>query len=76
MIGVGITIFCVAVREETEVWIGMGVTLDIQDERIKMVRNAVTIIFVFITSYVCKELPNGLRYLRWGVDGEAVQPEK
>ena len=23
-----------------------------------------------------KELPNGLRYLRWGGDGEAVQPEK
>ena len=22
------------------------------------------------------ELPNGLRYLRWGGDGEAVQPEK
>jgi hypothetical protein len=21
-------------------------------------------------------LPNGLRYLRWGGDGEAVQPEK
>jgi hypothetical protein len=25
---------------------------------------------------LCKELPNGLRYLRWGGDGEAVQPEK
>jgi len=23
-----------------------------------------------------KETPNGLRYLRWGWDGEAVQPEK
>ena len=23
-----------------------------------------------------KGLPNGLRYLRWGRDGEAVQPEK
>jgi len=22
------------------------------------------------------EAPNGLRYLRWGGDGEAVQPEK
>ena len=22
------------------------------------------------------QLPNGLRYLRWGGDGEAVQPEK
>jgi hypothetical protein len=22
------------------------------------------------------KLPNGLRYLRWGGDGEAVQPEK
>jgi len=25
---------------------------------------------------ICKGLPNGLRYLRWGGDGEAVQPEK
>jgi hypothetical protein len=24
----------------------------------------------------CKGLPNGLRYLRWGGDGEAVQLEK
>ena len=23
-----------------------------------------------------KQTPNGLRYLRWGRDGEAVQPEK
>jgi hypothetical protein len=23
-----------------------------------------------------KHTPNGLRYLRWGGDGEAVQPEK
>jgi len=25
---------------------------------------------------VIDELPNGMRYLRWGEDGEAVQPEK
>jgi hypothetical protein len=25
---------------------------------------------------IFKEVPNGLRYLRWGGDGEAVQPEK
>jgi len=25
---------------------------------------------------LCKKMPNGLRYLRWGGDGEAVQPEK
>ena len=24
----------------------------------------------------CKRVANGLRYLRWGRDGEAVQPEK
>jgi hypothetical protein len=23
-----------------------------------------------------RQQPNGLRYLRWGGDGEAVQPEK
>ena len=26
--------------------------------------------------YLYKQAPNGLRYLRWGGDGEAVQPEK
>ena len=33
---------------------------------------------LFILSWLlfCKELPNGMRYLRWGGDGEAVQPEK
>ncbi len=24
----------------------------------------------------CRKAPNGSRYLRWGGDGEAVQPEK
>jgi hypothetical protein len=28
-------------------------------------------VLIFLT-----DLPNGLRYLRWGGDGEAVQPEK
>ena len=28
------------------------------------------------TAQFCAETPNGLRYLRWGGDGEAVQPEK
>ena len=23
-----------------------------------------------------RQMPNGMRYLRWGGDGEAVQPEK
>jgi hypothetical protein len=26
--------------------------------------------------YMCKRQANGLRYLRWGGDGEAVQLEK
>jgi hypothetical protein len=26
--------------------------------------------------YLLAKPPNGLRYLRWGGDGEAVQPEK
>jgi len=25
---------------------------------------------------ICRGQANGLRYLRWGGDGEAVQPEK
>jgi hypothetical protein len=31
--------------------------------------------FAFNTS-LCKTATNGLRYLRWGGDGEAVQPGK
>ena len=41
--------------------------------------NAITLCFVvmiFATLLFSKEQPNGLRYLRWGGDGEAVQPEK
>jgi hypothetical protein len=30
----------------------------------------------FVNFLVLAEPPNGLRYLRWGGDGEAVQPEK
>jgi len=32
--------------------------------------------YLFKEPMLCKELPNGLRYLRWGGDGEAVQLEK
>jgi hypothetical protein len=31
---------------------------------------------IYYQSQLCKEGANGLRYLRWGGDGEAVQPEK
>jgi hypothetical protein len=31
---------------------------------------------VFSFSHGMEKAPNGLRYLRWGGDGEAVQPEK
>jgi hypothetical protein len=30
---------------------------------------------IIMMQFVAKQ-PNGLRYLRWGGDGEAVQPEK
>jgi hypothetical protein len=30
----------------------------------------------FFMIQLCEETPNGLRYLRWGGDGEAVQPGK
>jgi hypothetical protein len=29
-----------------------------------------------VLSLILAKPPNGLRYLRWGGDGEAVQPEK
>jgi len=32
--------------------------------------------FPYKETLICKERANGLRYLRWGGDGEAVQPEK
>jgi len=31
---------------------------------------------VFIDTFLCTGRANGLRYLRWGGDGEAVQPDK
>jgi len=31
---------------------------------------------IFFDVLLSEELPNGLRYLRWGGDGEAVQLEK
>ena len=34
----------------------------------------VSILHIFISC--ANQQPNGLRYLRWGRDGEAVQPEK
>jgi hypothetical protein len=34
------------------------------------------LIFIFSIHLFPEEMPNGLRYLRWGGDGEAVQPEK
>jgi hypothetical protein len=33
-------------------------------------------VFLFPFTLLCKGQANGLRYLRWGGDGEAVQPEK
>ncbi len=30
----------------------------------------------FHIAFIGRQTPNGLRYLRWGGDGEAVQPEK
>jgi len=32
--------------------------------------------FIYIAISIMTAAPNGLRYLRWGGDGEAVQPEK
>jgi hypothetical protein len=42
-------------------------------------KKLITLRFILIrnTTYsVISEQANGLRYLRWGGDGEAVQPEK
>ena len=36
----------------------------------------ITEVDINLPTLACKELPNGMRYLRWGGDGEAVQPEK
>ncbi len=44
----------------------------VQDRKNLIVRNVESI----ISSIILRETPNGLRYLRWGRDGEAVQPEK
>jgi hypothetical protein len=47
-IGVGITIFCVAVKKGIEVWIDIGVTLGIHDEKRKMASSVEIIIFVLM----------------------------
>jgi len=44
----------------------------VQDRKIFIVRNVESI----ISSIILRETPNGLRYPRWGGDGEAVQLEK
>jgi hypothetical protein len=41
-----------------------------------MIAAGFSFLLVVIFSFYSKEAPNGLRYLRWGGDGEAVQPEK
>ena len=53
--------------------IGMGVTPPQAARKIAHKRycNANLVFMNF-----CNEAPNGLRYLRWGGDGEAVQLEK
>ncbi|MFN8381698.1 MAG: hypothetical protein U0V02_07150 [Anaerolineales bacterium] len=67
---------------------GLGWNMDVilHDAIIKLVpkeNNRDVIQFFFLAMYVFTvypqilyEAPNGLRYLRWGGDGEAVQPEK
>ena len=45
-----------------------------QDESIKQATTEIN--KSFFMSLFLKEPANGLRYLRWGGDGEAVQPEK
>ncbi len=58
----------------------VGITLAIGAQeakiKIKMIRKTVTMFLIFIHTFLRKGMPNGLRYLRWDGDGEAVQPEK
>jgi len=45
----------------------------LEDSKRQFVTN---LIFAKHPKDLTKQTPNGLRYLRWGGDGEAVQPEK
>jgi hypothetical protein len=56
--------------------VGTTIAAGAHEAKIKAISKTVTMFLIFIDSLLCKELPNGLRYLRWGGDGEAVQPEK
>ena len=81
-VGVGIGVFVdVAVGTIVSVGIGDGVTETPHAERKNITKIADKIFFKLnllfaLKYYVWKGAPNGLRYLRWGRDGEAVQPEK
>ena len=55
---------------------GATMTVGVHETKITVASKTIAIFLIFIGTLSYKELPNGLRYLRWGGDGEAVQPEK
>jgi hypothetical protein len=56
--------------------VGIGVLTDPQATRIKDNNKNSEICFDIIHDLLCKELPNGLRYPRWGGRRNAVRLEK
>jgi len=65
-----------AISVGATVSVGTTLAAGTQETKIIATSKTVTMFLIFIDTFLCKELPNGLRYLRWGGDGEAVQPEK
>jgi hypothetical protein len=53
----------------------IGVAIDVQEVS-TITKKADSNLFFNFPPTILGQPPNGLRYLRWGGDGEAVQPEK
>lgn len=72
----------VGVEKGVPVEVGIAVSTETtlavseQEVRIRAISKTMTIFVIFIHTFLCEELPNGLRTLRWGGDDEAVHLEK
>ena len=58
--------------------VSVGTTLvtGAHEAKIKAINETVMMFFIFIDTLLCKEMPNGLRYWRWGGRGLCLGTEK
>jgi hypothetical protein len=70
-VGVEICVGGISVKVDIGAAVSVGTTLaaGAQETKIKATSKTVTMFLIFIDTLLCKELPNGLRYLRVGGRG-------